>query len=92
MGVDWDDREKIAFGMLVTPDGRVVCQKFKHNSFISTWQATITKSIAKYHKKNHKKSKSGNFYYMANKLEGYLMKFNNIHLHKYIYSMYHSEL
>lgn len=45
MGVYWHEKEKIVFGVLVAPDGRVICQKSKHKDFISPWRATLYKKM-----------------------------------------------
>lgn len=46
MGVYWSDRKKVAFGMLVVPDGRIVCQRPTTTCFVRKWQATTFRKIA----------------------------------------------
>jgi hypothetical protein len=48
MGVTWDEREKLAFAMLVVPDGRIVCQRPAQPSPIKLWQATAYRKISRY--------------------------------------------
>lgn len=48
MGVDWEDKDKLAFGMLVVPDGRIVCQKMEGACFTDKWQATVFRRLPKY--------------------------------------------
>lgn len=45
MGVYWQEKDKIVFGVLIAPDGRVICQKSEHKDFISPWRATLYKKM-----------------------------------------------
>jgi len=46
MGVYWNEVGSVAFGMLVVPDGRIVCQRpAEAESFIKKWQATVFRKV-----------------------------------------------
>lgn len=45
MGVDWEDKQKLAFGMLILPDGRIVCQRNKQSILTNLWQATAFRKV-----------------------------------------------
>lgn len=45
MGTSWEDKEKFAHAIVVVPDGRIVCQRPVHPSFVRVWQATAYHKI-----------------------------------------------
>lgn len=48
MGITWDEREKIAFAMVILPDGRIVCQRPSQPTFVKVWQATACTKMSTY--------------------------------------------
>lgn len=46
MGITWDEREKMAFVMVILPDGRIVCQQPSQPTFVKVWQATACRKMS----------------------------------------------